>query len=416
MSSSSAATVIAAPLPVSADDASSADAFRFDVFAQYGYRLSAAVHAGMVLLFFFLEQYVLSSYNILSVAIFVAASVLHKRGWVRLAYAIAIAEISAFATLATVWIGWESGAYMYVIFTAVSVFFVPFLSPSIKTRAVALQCALVIALVPLTRLTGIIKPLGESTALVILVTNMVVLMIVLAMCMHALSRAVHQAEERLTRFSASVSEYLDPMLVRSLSTNVDLHPRTKYITVFFVDLVGSTRISAAMEAEQFGAMIQQFVREMQRVIKAHRGYLEDISGDGIFGYVGNFDSRGPVQDAVSVVTLACDMQSRLKELNDTFRHRYDLPEPLATRICISSGEALVGETDAVRAVYTANSESVNLGSKLEQAMKRVANGGVLMSAETTALVSGRFEVSEHTVSIDGHEVKAYSVNTASDCE
>jgi class 3 adenylate cyclase len=169
-----------------------------------------------------------------------------------------------------------------------------------------------------------------------------------------------------------------------------------------------------MEAEQFGAMIQQFVREMQRIIKAHRGYLEDISGDGIFGYVGNFDSLGPAQDAISVVTLACDMQSRLKVLNDTFRHRYDLPEPLAMRIGISSGEALVGKTDGVRAVYTANSESVNLGAKLEQAMKRLANGGVLLSAETTALVSGRFEVSEHTVRIDGHEVKAYSVNTTSD--
>jgi class 3 adenylate cyclase len=397
----------AAATPV---EVSSSDAFRFDVIGRFGYPFGVAVHLGIVVVYIFLDQTVLAAYNVFSVTAFAAAHLLHGRGFVRLAYGIAVAEVTTYTILGTIWIGWESGVYMFSLLSAVTVFFAPFLSDSMKTHTVVAQAAIVTLLVPITRWTGVVQPLDESVAQFFLVGSLLLLMSSVALCLRAFSRAIHEAEKELTRFSLTISEYLDPMLVRSLRDDDDVSPQSRYITVFFADLAGSTRISASMEAKMFGTMIQEFVREMQRIIKANRGYLEDISGDGIFGYVGNFDSRGAEQDATSAVTLACEMQHRLMELNTMFAERYGLAEPLRMRIGVSSGEAIVGKTDGVRAVYTANSESVNLGAKLEQALKGISTGGVLLSDATASLVQGRFEVKPQSVNIEGRELAAYTVD------
>jgi len=221
------------------------------------------------------------------------------------------------------------------------------------------------------------------------------------------------AHARLGQFSKAVSEYLDPMLVDNLRDGSDVEPRVHFVTVFFADLVGSTRLSREMDEDSYGEMIQKFVGEMQRVIKAHRGYLEDISGDGIFGYIGNFDSRGSELDAAEAIVMALEMQLRLADLSNEFQSRYGLSEPLRMRIGISSGNALVGKTAGVRAIYTANGDIVNLGAKLEQRLRDLTDdGGILISEQTAALVEGHFALDHHIVTIEGQEMGAYMVDPA----
>jgi PAS domain-containing protein/class 3 adenylate cyclase len=221
------------------------------------------------------------------------------------------------------------------------------------------------------------------------------------------------AHTRLGQFSEAVSEYLDPMLVGNLRDGGDLEPRVHFVTVFFADLVGSTRLSREMNEDSFGTMIQEFVGEMQRVIKAHQGYLEDISGDGIFGYIGNFDSRGSESDAGEAIVMALEMQLRLADLSNEFQSRYGLSEPLRMRIGISSGNALVGKTAGVRAIYTANGDIVNLGAKLEQKLRDLTNtGGILISEQTAALVEGHFALDHRIVTIEGQKMGAYMVDPA----
>ena len=222
---------------------------------------------------------------------------------------------------------------------------------------------------------------------------------------------IQAANTHLSQFSKAVSDYLDPMLVSNLKDGGDLEPRVHFVTVFFADLVGSTRLSRTMNEESFGALIQEFVGEMQRVIKAHRGYLEDISGDGIFGYIGNFDSRGSESDAGEAIVMALEMQLRLADLSNEFQSRYGLSEPLRMRIGISSGNALVGKTAGVRAIYTANGDIVNLGAKLEQRLRDLTDGGgILISEQTAALVEGHFALDRHIVIIEGQEMGAYMVD------
>jgi len=224
---------------------------------------------------------------------------------------------------------------------------------------------------------------------------------------------IQAANKHLSQFSEAVSDYLDPMLVSKLRDGGDVEPRVHFVTVFFADLVGSTRLSREMNDDSFGIMIQEFIGEMQRVIKAHRGYLEDISGDGIFGYIGNFDSRGSESDAAEAIVMALEMQARLAALSTEFQSRYGLSEHLRMRIGISSGDALVGKTAGVRAIYTANGDIVNLGAKLEQRLRDLTDdGGILISEQTAALVEGHFALDHHIVTIEGQEMGAYMVDPA----
>lgn len=221
---------------------------------------------------------------------------------------------------------------------------------------------------------------------------------------------VRNGEQRMERFSGAVSEYLDSDLVERLRAAEDVMPRVCPITVFFADLIGSTRISFAMSRESFGRMINDYMHEMQMIIKSRGGYIEDISGDGIFGYLGNFDTRGPEQDAIDVVTMCVEMRQRLASLNLRFREMYGLDRDLNVRIGISTGEATVGRSSGVRALYTANGDVVNLGAKLERKVDDIsADGGILISEATADYVAGTVDLVRHEIEVEGSRIVAFEV-------
>ncbi|MCP5373155.1 MAG: adenylate/guanylate cyclase domain-containing protein [Hyphomicrobiales bacterium] len=407
----------AAPADHAGDPALDMDVYRFREFARLGYPFSAVSHALLIPFFYVIGQTVMWQYNLLSVAVIAVAWAFHLRGWIRAGLFLLFLEFLAYTLLGTLMLGWESGVFLFYLSPVLIVFFAPFLSPWGKMKVVGLVCVLVLVSMALTNRFGVLSPMDPALASWFLVANLFVEIAGVAACFLSLANAIRDAEDRLraangrlARFSDAVSEYLDPMLVGSLRDGGDVAPRLCFITVFFADLAGSTRISMAMDEAAFGDMLGAFVAEMQAIVKTHRGYLEDISGDGIFGYVGNFDSRGPAADAADAVAMAVAMQARLAELSVDFRARYGLPEPLHMRIGINSGEALVGKTSGARAIYTANGDIVNLGAKLEKKLKDLSDtGGVLLGPRTADLVAGRFDLTAHAVTVEGAEMTVCTV-------
>ena len=245
---------------------------------------------------------------------------------------------------------------------------------------------------------------------ILFVMNTVTTFFIICVITFMFYNLVYNAEESLKRFSGAVSEYLDPSLVDNVRDGADLSPRVQALTVFFSDLVGSTRISFAMDQNDYGRMINVYVREMQAIIKARGAYIEDVSGDGIVGYFGNFGTRGEKEDAVQCVTMALEMVAKLEDLVPGFKETYGLPEDLHMRVGISSGEAMVGKTEGARAIYTANGDVVNLGAKLEKKVKDIsAKGGILLSESTGRCVAGDFRLEQQEMEIEGEALVAYSV-------
>jgi class 3 adenylate cyclase len=410
-------TIEAGQFEISDVSGEMADAYRFDAFARIAYPIAAVTHVVLVFLFYLLGQTILWQFNILSVLLNFSTILLHRGGYIRIAYITLLIEFMAHAVLATLYIGWESGFFLFFMSLIITIYFVPFLSITIKNCFFVAQFVVVMALMTITQQTGVLSPLDANIAPLFLTGNLLLLMTVGGVCLLAFSKAIHTVEGRLqaanahmARFSETVSEYLDPMLVDNLREGEDLTPGLKFITVFFADLAESTRLSRIMDQEKFGSMIQEFVGEMQHIVKSHRGYLEDISGDGIFGYIGNFESAGQEQDARDVVEIAYAMQRRLAELNPRFQEFYGLPEPLRMRIGISSGEAQVGKTSGARSIYTANGNIVNLGAKLEQKLKEMTDeGGILISSKTASLLESGAGIIEHEVELEGARLSVFQL-------
>lgn len=243
--------------------------------------------------------------------------------------------------------------------------------------------------------------------------NLIVAYAVTVLVVYLFYNMLSEAQIQLEQFSVGVSEYLDADLVARIRDGVDLSPRIAVLTVFVADLIGSTRTSFMMNETAYGAMINRYVQEMQDIIKSHRGFIEDVSGDGILGYVGNFDSAGPAKDAIDAVELCVHMRARLAQLVPVFQATHGLPSDLGVRIGICSGEATVGKTAGARAIYTANGESMNLAAKLEKKVAEVAPaGGILISRATADLVGDRFELTPYSLDIEGSRIEAYLVQDA----
>ncbi|MCP5144935.1 MAG: adenylate/guanylate cyclase domain-containing protein [Gammaproteobacteria bacterium] len=219
---------------------------------------------------------------------------------------------------------------------------------------------------------------------------------------------VQTAERRLDVFARSVSEYLDEDLVDKLRENVDVGRSVRFLTVYFADLVGSTRLSFAMDQADFGNLLNDYVREMQAIIKTHGGFIEDISGDGIMGYLGNFETGGDKADARSAMRMSVAMQRRLAALTPVLRQRYGLAEPLRMRISLSSGLASVGKSTGARAIYTANGDIVNLGAKLEKGLaEHRPLGGIIVSEQTKLLLDDEFSFEQCEVNLNGTPIAAF---------
>jgi adenylate cyclase len=62
--------------------------------------------------------------------------------------------------------------------------------------------------------------------------------------------------------------------------------RRQAIAVLFVDIVGFVAISESLAPERVVGLLRSFYRRMAKVIFAHRGSIENFSGDGLMALFG----------------------------------------------------------------------------------------------------------------------------------
>ena len=136
----------------------------------------------------------------------------------------------------------------------------------------------------------------------------------------------------------------------------------RVITVMFVDLRGSTRLSETRLPYDVLFLLDQFFIEMKAALAAADGHFSQFTGDGLMALFGLHD--GNVEHAAhAAVRSALDMKTRLHALN----HRLvpDLPEPLRIGIGIHQGEAIVGPLGPPGSqILTAIGDTVNSAARL----------------------------------------------------
>lgn len=118
------------------------DDLRFYLFSSHLYLLCLIIHIVLLVLFLFIEVYLMAAFNIFSCIIFSSNLIINKKGLLNLAYHLALLEITVHAALATLCLGWESNFCFYSIAVCSVIMFTTFLKLHVKLIEVALSSSL----------------------------------------------------------------------------------------------------------------------------------------------------------------------------------------------------------------------------------------------------------------------------------
>jgi class 3 adenylate cyclase/predicted ATPase len=162
----------------------------------------------------------------------------------------------------------------------------------------------------------------------------------------------------------------------------------RYLTVMFCDLVGSTSISAGLDAEDWRDLVGTYLDAASAAVTEMGGHVAKKLGDGLmalFGY--------PVaqeNDAERAARAALSIQRALVEVNR--KNAGSGKPPLNARIGIETGPVVV---DAVGEVY---GDAPNIAARVQALAEP---GTVLITAHVQRQIAGLFVAEERGI----HELK-----------
>jgi len=180
--------------------------------------------------------------------------------------------------------------------------------------------------------------------------------------------------------------------IRVLSTNLDAPagPQTpqysgerRQLTVMFVDLVGSTALSASLDPEDLREVISTYQRCVTDAVISTGGFVAKYLGDGVLAYFGYPEAHE--DDAERAVRSGLEVVAAVTELK--------VPVPLQTRVGIATGVVVVGDLIGSGAAQERSvvGETPNLAARLQG----IAQPNTVAIAEgTRKLLGNLFELED----------------------
>lgn len=196
------------------------------------------------------------------------------------------------------------------------------------------------------------------------------------------------------RTKAMFGQFVDPRVVEAMLADAQGEQSVsagekKQVTVFFSDIAGFTPIGERLSSVGVVRLINEYLSLASAPILENGGVIDKYIGDEIMALWCT-----PFIEAGDEARLACcaalaqfDQLDVLRQrLPDVTGLRKDVPE-IQIRVGLASGEALVGSIGSEYAKnFTAMGDTVNLGSRLENANK--IYGTKILICEQTRIAAG----------------------------
>jgi class 3 adenylate cyclase/predicted ATPase len=166
-----------------------------------------------------------------------------------------------------------------------------------------------------------------------------------------------------------------------ISASVEAAGERRYLTVMFCDLVGSTGISAQLDAEEWRDLVGAYLDAASAAVTEMGGHVAKKLGDGLLALFGH-----PVaheNDAERAVRAALAIQRALGELNR--KNEGSAKPELHARIGLETGPAVV---DAAGEIY---GDVANVAARVQALAEP---GAVLVTARVQRQVAGLFVAEE----------------------
>ena len=194
----------------------------------------------------------------------------------------------------------------------------------------------------------------------------------------SLESGVQKTSDFGPRTSDTGTQTLDPRLNDSRLTAAE----RRQLTVMFIDLVDSTRLSQQLDPEDYHARVQAYQSVCSQVIAHYEGYIAQYLGDGVLVYFGYPTAHE--DDAVRAVRSGLEIVVAVSQLQ--------LTPPLHIRVGLHTGPVVVAEIGTgVQTEQLALGETPNFAARIQG----TANSDeVMISAATHRLVEGLFDCEE----------------------
>ena len=202
---------------------------------------------------------------------------------------------------------------------------------------------------------------------------------------HTLDRKLGE----LRRIKDHYGKFVPAAVKRLIAANPDAPELTKGerdVTVLFLDVSGYARLSEQIAPERLNALIERYFSAFLDRIQDGGGDINETAGDG---FMAIFQDTDPPGHAVRAVETALALLGVTEALN-----RENREYPIAIRIGLSSGTALVGSTRfeglrGARWTFTASGIVTNLAARLAA----IADAGqILAGPETVRRLGDRYRL------------------------
>ena len=149
----------------------------------------------------------------------------------------------------------------------------------------------------------------------------------------------------------------------------------KVVTVFFVDLVGSTKLSSQVDPERYREVLAAFYRTVAEELESLRGRAVNFAGDAVVGVFGIPHAHD--DDALRAVRAGLAVVERIGRVGAEF----GLPVPLQVRVGVNTGPVAIGSEASEQGLLFG--ATVNMAARLQQA----AEPGDVLVGETSWLLT-----------------------------
>lgn len=146
---------------------------------------------------------------------------------------------------------------------------------------------------------------------------------------------------------------------QALQLGTNLGGESRYVAVFFVDMIGSTSMAADRDPEEVLTILNDFFRIVVEVVDSRGGFVNKFVGDEALSVFGAPLHRPDATTAC--LAAARELRERLTE---------DFPHPFEFAIGVSAGLAVAGNVGATeRYEYSVIGDPVNEASRLTELAK-----------------------------------------------
>ncbi len=188
-----------------------------------------------------------------------------------------------------------------------------------------------------------------------------------------------------TMGSEAPAEDSVPPTDQSGETRLESDAERRQLTVMFVDMVGSTALSAELDPEDLREVMRRYQDAVAGAVTRYGGYVAKYLGDGVLAYFGW--PQAHEDQAERAVRAGLDAVAAVGALN------LDGGMELQARVGIATGHVVVGDLvgEAGRDAEAVSGETPNLAARLQGMAEP---GQVVIGATTRRLIGEAFELED----------------------